>query len=255
VGIDELDRLLIAAGEAPPDQRILLRDPLAAFGAQAITRLTDPVWIADPKYSAFALRVIAKAADFGAREEAIRALKQARTVVPSDVQRADIVALLASLGATPVRSPGRTKSEPDRALAVAMDLDELVVDGCYKRRALHLAGLGGSWRTGISYPAHGTHCLLFSDPSKATEYGYRDAPTEYGYRYFGRWDGQGDMTLTGGNQVILDRSPELYLFTQASCGYVFRGRFACSGVEWEMTTRDGREARAVVFKLERAVLP
>lgn len=255
MGLDELDRLLIAAGEAPPDQRILLRDPLAAFGAQAIERLEDPVWIADPKYSAFALRVIAKTADFGARDEAIRALQQARTAVPSDVQRADIVALLASLGAMPVRTSSRAKSESHRPSAVAMDLGELVVGRCYKRRALHLAGLGGNWQTGISYPADGTYCLLFSDPSKATDYGYRDAPTGDGYRYFGRWDGPGDMTLTGGNKAVLDRSPELYLFTEASCGYVFRGRFACTGVDWEMTTRDGREARAVVFKLERADLP
>jgi hypothetical protein len=133
-----------------------------------------------------------------------------------------------------------------------MDVTELVAGRCYRRRELHAAGLGGNWQKGISYPADGNYCLLFSDPSKAGEFGYRDAPVgENGYRYFGEWDGSGDMAMAGGNQAIVDRSPELYLFTRADCGHVFRGRYMCEGHETELTTRDGREHRAIVFTLRR----
>lgn len=134
-----------------------------------------------------------------------------------------------------------------------MTVEDLVVGTCYRRRDLHLAGLGGNWQTGISYPADGTYCLLFSDPSKASDYGYRDSPDgEDGYRYFGRWDGTGDMTLSGGNQAVLDRSPELYLFTEAACGQVYRGRYMCLGWEEELATRDGQQHKAIVFRLRRA---
>jgi hypothetical protein len=94
---------------------------------------------------------------------------------------------------------------------------------------------------------------LFSDPSKISEYGYKDQPVgDLGYRYFGEWNGAGDMTMTGGNQVIVERSPELYLFTGASRGRLFRGRFEFDSWERERTTRDGRELTAIVFILRRA---
>jgi hypothetical protein len=54
-----------------------------------------------------------------------------------------------------------------------------------------------------------------------------------------------------GREAIVDRSPELYLFTRASCGQVFRGRFECERWTIEATVRDGRQMRAIVFQLRR----
>ena len=251
MGTDSLGELLIAAGEAPPDVRITYRDPIARHGVDAIHRLMEPEWIGDPTYAAFAIRAIARAGEMGPRGEAIVALRRAQSLVEAEHHRADISAMLATLG--PVgRSAGARASSAARPAAPPIDLDDLVVDRCYRRRDLHDGGLGGNRQKGISYPARGTHCLLFSDPSKAGEHGYRDEPVgQRGYRYFGEWDGSGDMTMTGGNQAILDRSPELYLFTKASCGHVYRGRFQCTGTATEATTRDGRQYRAIVFRLER----
>jgi hypothetical protein len=50
--------------------------------------------------------------------------------------------------------------------------EDLVVGRVYRRRELHLAGLGGNWQSGISYPADGTYVLLFSDPDARQEHGY-----------------------------------------------------------------------------------
>jgi hypothetical protein len=246
-----LDSLLIAAAEAPSDIRIEYRDPIAKFGNIAIERLATPEWIGDPQYAAFAIRTISRAAEFGGTL-AIPTLRRALDSVANDALRRDIEFELDRAGFKPPKSQRLATKRRGPTAVLPMALDDLKVGSCYRRRDLHLAGLGGNWQKGISYPASGTYCLLFSDPSKASDYGYRDAPIgDTGYRYFGEWDGPGDMNLAGGNQAILDRSPELYLFTDAACGRTFRGRYECVHWSWERTVRDNKELRAIVFELRR----
>jgi hypothetical protein len=245
----QLDELLIAAAEAPPETRIQYRDPIAEFGNAAIERLAVAEWIGDPHYAAFAVRTISRATAFGGTLATVE-LRRALDFVANDTLRRDIEFELARLGIKP-RTDSSKKNRPTATVA-SMSVDDLRVGSCYHRRDLHLAGLGGNWQKGISYPRDGSYCLLFSDPSKANEYGYRDAPDGTdGYRYYGEWNGPGDMTMTGGNQAILDRSPELYLFTDAACGRLFRGRYECVGWDLDRTTRDGIELRAIVFALKR----
>ena len=62
----ELDDLLVAAGEAPAESRIEFRDPIAAFGVEAISRLKGGAWLLDPKYAAFAIQAIKRAGQLGA---------------------------------------------------------------------------------------------------------------------------------------------------------------------------------------------
>ena len=65
------------------------------------------------------------------------------------------------------------------------------------------------------------------------EHGYADAPVgDEGYRYFGEWSGTGDMSMTGGNQMVLDRSPELYLFTRSNRCHVFRLSGSLKSRQW-----------------------
>ena len=249
----ELDALLLAAGEAPPATRILYRDDIAAHGESAIERLATDEWLFDPRYAAFAIRTIQRAGELGARQAAIDALRRARPLTNDARLQADIEQALKTFGERTRPAPSTRNSGPVRSNEGAMSVEDLVVGACYRRRSLHIAGLGGNWQKGISYPANGTYVLLFSDPSKVTEYGYKDQPSgERDYRYFGEWNGAGDMSLTGGNQVIVDRSPELYLFTDAPCGRLFRGRFEFMSWERERTTRDGQELTAIVFHLRRA---
>lgn len=138
-----------------------------------------------------------------------------------------------------------------RGSRALMAPEDLVKDRVYRRRAdLHEHGLGGNWQKGISYPASGTYALLFSDPSSEHAYGYRDSwlPGDR-YRYYGEWDGTGDMTMTGGNAAIRDRSPELYLFVAAHGGHRYVGRHALASTSTARAARDGREFQAIVFEL------
>jgi hypothetical protein len=250
VNLEELEGLLVAAGEAPPETRIGYRDRIAAHGSDAIDRMSGPAWIGDPRYTAFAIRTIGKAGEMGARDAAVTALRAALARDLTEAHRNDVVAALKVLGVD-VRSRPKGSSKAPRVRSFDLALEELVVGQCYTRTELHDA-LGGNRQKGISYPADGNHCLLFSDPSKASEHGYRDAPVgEVGYRYFGEWDGPGDMQMTAGNRAVMDRSPELYLFTRATCGQVFRGRYLCVGWDSEKTTRDGQSHNAIVFQLQR----
>jgi hypothetical protein len=245
-----LEALLVAAGEAPPGSRIMYRDEIAAYGEGAIRHLAGDAWLFDPRYAAFAIRTIQRAGELGARESAIEALQNARHLIVDPRHLADLDESLRALGARSRAAAHARPSERRPPTAVPMSVDDLVVGTCYGRTSLHLAGLGGNRQKGISYPAGGAHVLLFSDASKVTEYGYKDQPIgDSGYRYFGEWSGAGDMALTGGNRVIIDRSPELYLFTDAPCGRRFRGRYEFVRWEKERTTRDGRELTAIVFIL------
>jgi hypothetical protein len=250
-----------AAGEAPPDRRILLRDPIASFGAAAIRALRDEAWLGDPQYCAFAIRTITKAGEQGAKTEAVAALRHALELDLTSVHRMDAISAIQKLGG----STTATKAKPTSAGALPsgalpsggpVDLSDLVEGQCYRRQDLHRAGLGGNRQKGISYPAKGTYVLLFSDPSKETEYGYRDAPVgDLEYRYFGEWDGTGEMSISGGNKAITERSPQLYLFTAASCGKVYRGKYSCISWSREPATRDGKSHVAIVFLLRKAVTP
>jgi hypothetical protein len=246
-----LEALVTRAATASASDRIDLRDPIAAFGAEAVEAMTP--WLSDTALGAFAVRVIGKAADRGARPEALAALRHARGKDLPEVVRGDINSELARLGAeehpasNPRRSTRKSKPTPTRSL------EELVVGRVYSRqRDLHRHGLGGNWQKGASYPEVGDYVLCFSDPARERDFGYRDTwqgPDEY--RFFGEWNGPGDMTMTAGNAAIRDRSPELHLFVAAPGGHRYEGRFSCEGHELEPTVREGRQFTAIVFRLVR----
>ena len=70
-----LEDAVMGAAEAPPSMRIEFRDPIARYGADGIDRVTP--LLNDPMLAAFAVRVIARAADFGAAERARQVLRTA----------------------------------------------------------------------------------------------------------------------------------------------------------------------------------
>lgn len=241
-----LDEAIMGAAEAPPSVRIEYRDPIARFGSAGIERAAP--WLTDPKMSAFAVRVVARAADFGAATDARKVL-QAALLILHEPARSDALLALGKLGAVP--RPARVSSISKLA-AAPMSVEELVEDRVYKRSQLHDAGLGGNRQKGISYPANGTYVLLFSDPDKAHDWGYKDSWLgANGYRYYGEWSGTGDMLSTGGNLAIVQRSPEIYLFVKVPNGHRYAGAFAWVRDDRAPATRDGREYSALVFTLER----
>jgi hypothetical protein len=71
-----LAALLADAREADPAHRIDLRDPIAAYGADAIEAVGP--WLKEPILAAFAIRVIARAGLDGQREIALTTLRGAR---------------------------------------------------------------------------------------------------------------------------------------------------------------------------------
>ena len=90
-------------------------------------------------------------------------------------------------------------------------------------------------------------------PIPRTTWGYKDSWLGADrYRYYGEWNGTGDMLMRGGNLAIVERSPEIYLFVKAPNGHRFQGRFAFAGETRTPATREGREYSALVFTLERA---
>lgn len=242
-----LDDAVMGAAEAPPSVRIEYRDSIARHGSAGIDRVAP--WLADPKMSAFAVRVVARAADFGAGEEA-RTVLQAALSVLLEPSRSDAELALEKLGAPRSRAP-RGPSRPKPAMTPVL-LAELVEGRVYKRGDLHDAGLGGNRQKGISYPGDGTYVLLFSDPDSAHDWGYKDSSLGAdGYRYYGEWHGTGDMLLTGGNLAIVERSPEIYLFVKVPNGHRYAGVFACVREDRTPAVRDGREYSAIIFILER----
>ena len=189
------------ASAAGREDRITFRDPIAVHGARAIEAIAP--WLLDPERGAFAVRVLGKVADLGYCSETVDAFRAALTHNPADRVRRDIEAELARLDPRPARTAAARRragnTNPTRSP------EELVVGKVYaRRRDLHDYGLGGNWQKGISYPADGAYVLVFSDPVRGAEHGYKDtwAGTDR-YRYFGEWDGTGDMTMTGGNAAIL----------------------------------------------------
>lgn len=97
-----LQELLDRAAAASPNDRIDLRDEIAAHGSEAIDGVR--LWLADPDLWRFAVRVIGRAADLGSRQAAVDVLRKAAKEAPLD-QRIDIDVELARLGA-----PGVTRS-------------------------------------------------------------------------------------------------------------------------------------------------
>ncbi|HET9345125.1 MAG TPA: hypothetical protein VFO05_05425 [Candidatus Limnocylindrales bacterium] len=240
---------MIGAGEAPPETRIEFRDAIARYGGAGI-QAVEP-WLWDPELYRFATRVIVKAAAFGAETEAKDALKRALQAGLSEDAISEIEAALLQLGVKARVSVSRSGSLASR-LQPGTPTEPLVKGRVYKRRELHHAGWGGNWQSGVSYPATGDHVLLFSDPSAATEHGYRDTWAGMDtYRYFGAWSGTGDMILEGVNRTILDRSPNLLLLIRSGEGWRFEGHFSCDRYETQKTTRHGSEYLALVFVLQR----
>ena len=80
----QLTGLLEDARRAAPDSRILLRDPIAAFGPRALAGVTP--WLEDPVLSAFAVRVILRVGEQGDPATAASLLRRARTQVPEGVR-------------------------------------------------------------------------------------------------------------------------------------------------------------------------
>ncbi|HXG39667.1 MAG TPA: hypothetical protein VNJ28_01880 [Candidatus Limnocylindrales bacterium] len=244
----DLQALLIGAIEAPDDAREAYRLPLARHGARAIIPLL--AWVTHPDLAEFAIRTIASTAAFGAPNEARAAL---RFLAESGVEPRVVDLARRELGAVEVETDvagGRPAAEPG---SEPRRVRRLVRGRVYRRIELHAAGLGGNRQKGISYPADGHHALLFSGGRGGEQFGYRDAwETPDVYRYYGEWSGPGDMTLTGGNRAILDRNPNLYLFTADPPNARFEGRFRYVGHEAVDAARpDGRRGKAIVFRLER----
>ncbi len=237
---------MVGATESPPAVRIEFRDPIAKHGAAAIAAL-EP-WLRDPVMAAFAVRTIARTAEFGAGVEAVRCLRAAlRSPLSSQVER-DLEAVLGQLGA-----PTRPDKRKPRVVAhdgpLADPEGALVVGDTYRRTHLH-DRFGGNRQTGISSPAGAAFTMLFSDPNAAHEHGYRDRWEAGLYRYYGAWSGEGDMVLTAHNRAVIDRSPRLHLFQKLGEVYRYGGRFEYLRHEAERTVKDGREYRAIVFVLK-----
>ncbi len=207
------------------------------------------LWLTDRQLAAFAIWVIRKAGDSGAKEEAISALR-ASLLLLQEPYLGDARAALAELGARDVAP--RVRVGTTATVGRIGSTNDLVIDRVYRRKDLHDSGLGGNRQKGISYGADSTEVLLFSDPGSHAQWGYRDSwQGSNAYRYYGEWSGSGDMTFTGGNQAIVDRSPELHLFTKALAGHAYAGRFSCR--RWELVPgyRDGKQWTAIVFDLAR----
>lgn len=245
----ELEELLMAAGEAPPGQRIEYRDRIARHGESAVARLVD--WLSMPVLAPFAVRTIAAAAHYGARIAAVAALKRAAREATSPHVRSDAEQLLDHLGVPRGRTGGTAPAGP--RVKPSGHPDEIAEGQTFERRANIHALLGGNLRKGISHPAGADFLLLISDPEAGRVHGYRDSWLDGDtYRFFGEWHGKGDMTLTGGNRQILDYSPRLYLFRHAGKHLTYEGRFAYVSHAFEQATRQRVPYQAIVFELGRA---
>src|SRR4051794_16528327 len=110
---DELRDLLSRASVADPEIRIDFRDPIAAFGADAIVEIQP--WLTDERLGFFAARVVGKSAQQGAVREAAEAFRSALAKAPSARLRADLQAELARLSPRePTRPPRGRASPPGR---------------------------------------------------------------------------------------------------------------------------------------------
>jgi len=101
-----MEQLIERARAASPNDRIDLRDPIAAHGEAAIDAMAE--WLVDPELTRFAVRVIGRAADLGQPAAAVSMLDAARAEASPD-QRQDIEAELGRLGHRLDRSSSRAR--------------------------------------------------------------------------------------------------------------------------------------------------
>ena len=91
-------------------------------------------WLDDPELAGFAVRVIARIGQGGARDEAVKVLKDARSGVPEAVRR-DIDTALDSLGVRPGPSGGK-HSAPKAPIEIKDSLYATLVDAARHRRVI-----------------------------------------------------------------------------------------------------------------------
>src|SRR6186997_112084 len=113
----------MGAAEAPPTIRIEYRDQIARHGAAGIERVVP--WLKDPRMAAFAVRVIARAAEFGAADDARRALQGAIASL-AEPARSDARSALEKLGVRKRQSPGKAGSKTATTPANAASLEDLI---------------------------------------------------------------------------------------------------------------------------------
>lgn len=121
--MDDLDNLLAAAAKADGSNRIEFRDPIAAFGSEAIKRL-EP-WIADARLAAFAVLTIKRAGELGALVEAGDVLRQAAPRAQGRTAD-DVRSALQALG-LPMKVARTARSRAPRSGSQDKALDELQV--------------------------------------------------------------------------------------------------------------------------------
>lgn len=95
--MEDLAELLAHARRAGPVHRIEWRDRIASHGRPAIEAVRP--WLAEPKYAAFAIRVIERVGREGEREVAVEVLRGERRRVDARI-RPDVEWALVSLRAT-----------------------------------------------------------------------------------------------------------------------------------------------------------
>lgn len=125
--MDGLDNLLRRAEAADGLTRIELRDPIAAFGIDAVRALES--WLADPRLAPFAVRTIERAAAQPGVTASARAALQRHRSGFSKSAVGDIDAALSRLGRTTTtdrlskrRAEARPGASPDNARLVLQDI-------------------------------------------------------------------------------------------------------------------------------------
>lgn len=73
---DDLEGLMAAARNASPSDRISWRDPIAAHSPDCIDAIAP--WLQEPRFAAFAIRVIERAGSLGQPGHAVAVLRRAR---------------------------------------------------------------------------------------------------------------------------------------------------------------------------------
>jgi hypothetical protein len=110
-GLD-VDGLLAGARHAGPAHRIEWRDRIAAHGEPAIEAITP--WLGEPKFAAFAIRVIERAGQVGdpQREVALRVLRGARRTIDPCVSPDLEWAVLRLRAPAPSEAPATPRAVP-----------------------------------------------------------------------------------------------------------------------------------------------
>lgn len=143
-----MSELLEAARAATLNDRIDLRDEIAGHGTDAIEAMTE--WLGDPVLSLFAIRVMGRASEMGARQHAVDALRKAgANALPAHRQAID--AELKRIGAPAVVRSGAYGPIDDAAIR-----DRLIA-AARRREVVHYADLAkatGREMKGPNWAAH-----------------------------------------------------------------------------------------------------